>query len=130
MYIVSRVDTTIPPTTAVPMAIRWLQPSPVANASGISPKTVEALVNSQRHCQHDNQWIFETFKLGCQNQVNQKDSQDKGEHQTGRTFTIFFRVSRQGGAESIVQCFLGNLIHLVQTLPDCFSICQSCRNRS
>jgi len=44
MYIVSRVDTTIPPTTAVPMAIRWLQPSPVANASGISPKTVEALV--------------------------------------------------------------------------------------
>ena len=30
MYIVSRVDTTIPPTTAVPMAIRWLQPSPVA----------------------------------------------------------------------------------------------------
>ena len=41
MYIVSRVDTTIPPTTAVPMAIRWLQPSPVANASGISPKTVE-----------------------------------------------------------------------------------------
>ena len=63
-------------------------------------------------------------------QVNQKNGQDKGEHQTGRTFTIFFRVSRQGGAESIVQCFLGNLIHLVQTLPDCFSICQSCRNRS
>ena len=44
MYIVSRVDTSIPPTTAVPMAMRWLQPSPVAKASGINPSTVEALV--------------------------------------------------------------------------------------
>ena len=44
MYIVSNVDTSIPPTTAVPMAMRWLHPSPVANASGISPSTVEALV--------------------------------------------------------------------------------------
>ncbi len=35
MYMVSKVDTSIPPTTAVPMAIRWLAPSPVANASGI-----------------------------------------------------------------------------------------------
>jgi len=41
MYIVRRVETTIPPTTAVPIAIRWLQPSPEAKASGISPKTVE-----------------------------------------------------------------------------------------
>ena len=44
MYIVSRVDTSIPPTTAVPMAIRWLQPSPVANANGSNPNMVEALV--------------------------------------------------------------------------------------
>ena len=41
---VRKVDTNIPPTTAVPMAIRWLAPSPVANASGIKPNTVEALV--------------------------------------------------------------------------------------
>ena len=41
---VRKVDTTIPPTTAIPMAIRWLQPSPVAKAKGINPKTVEALV--------------------------------------------------------------------------------------
>ena len=53
MYIVRRVETTIPPTTAVPIAIRWLQPSPVAKASGISPKTVEALVIriGRRRCQ-------------------------------------------------------------------------------
>ena len=44
MYIVSKVDTNIPPTTAVPIAMRWLQPSPEANASGINPKMVEALV--------------------------------------------------------------------------------------
>ena len=44
MYMVSRVDTNIPPTTAVPIAIRWLQPSPEAKASGINPRMVEALV--------------------------------------------------------------------------------------
>ena len=40
MYMVSRVDTNIPPTTAVPIAIRWLQPSPEAKASGINPRMV------------------------------------------------------------------------------------------
>ena len=44
MYIVRNVDTNIPPTTAVPMAMRWLQPSPEANANGINPRMVEALV--------------------------------------------------------------------------------------
>ena len=86
--------------------------------------------NSQRHCQHDNQRVFETFKLGCQNQINQKDSQDKGEHQARGAFTIFFGVSRQGGAESVIQCFFGNLIHFIQTLPDGFAVCQSGRDGS
>mgnify|MGYP007087752574 CR=1 FL=1 len=44
MYIVISVEISIPPTTAVPMAIRWLQPSLVAKASGISPNMVDALV--------------------------------------------------------------------------------------
>ena len=44
MNMVRNVDTSIPPTTAVPIAMRWLAPSPVANAKGISPNTVAALV--------------------------------------------------------------------------------------
>lgn len=44
MYMVSKVETSIPPTTAVPMAIRWLAPSPVAKARGINPNMVETLV--------------------------------------------------------------------------------------
>ena len=44
MYIVKMVDMIIPPTTAVPIAIRPLQPSPVAYIKGIRPSTVDALV--------------------------------------------------------------------------------------
>lgn len=44
MYIVRTVETSIPPTTATPIAIRWLHPSPDAKARGMSPRTVAALV--------------------------------------------------------------------------------------
>ncbi len=41
---VSKVDTSMPPTTAIPMAIRPLQPSPEAKTRGSSPNIVDALV--------------------------------------------------------------------------------------
>ena len=44
MYIVRNVDTSIPPTTAVPIAILWFAPSPVAMASGRRPRMVDTLV--------------------------------------------------------------------------------------
>ena len=44
MYSVMIVETSMPPTTAIPIVIRPLAPSPVAKASGSSPRMVEALV--------------------------------------------------------------------------------------
>ena len=41
---VKRVESSIPPMTAVPIAIRPLHPSPVANIRGKRPSMVETLV--------------------------------------------------------------------------------------
>ena len=41
---VSNVETSKPPITATPIAIRPLAPSPKANAKGSSPKIVDTLV--------------------------------------------------------------------------------------
>ena len=43
-YMVIMVEMSMPPTTAVPMAIRPLHPSPVAYISGKRPRMVDALV--------------------------------------------------------------------------------------
>ena len=44
MNMVSKVEINIPPTTEIPMAIRPLAPSPVANANGTKPRIVDTLV--------------------------------------------------------------------------------------
>ena len=44
MNMVKKVDINIPPTTEIPMAIRPLAPSPVANANGTRPRMVDTLV--------------------------------------------------------------------------------------
>ena len=78
--------------------------------------------NGKGYCQHDNQRILETFKLGGKDEVDKQDCQDEGKHQAGRTLAILFGVAGEGGAEGVVQRFFGYLVHFVQSLSDSLAI--------
>ena len=84
--------------------------------------------DGQRYGEHDDERVFEALELGGKNQVNQYQSQDEGEHQAGGAFPVVFRITRQGGTESIVQSLGRYLVHFFQSLADGLSFGQSGRD--
>ena len=83
---------------------------------------------SQRYGEHDDEGVFEALELGGQDEIDEYQCEDKGKHQARRTFSIFFRISGKGSPESVIECFFGDFIHLIETLSYGFSLGQTCGN--